>query len=106
MKDVNNYSGKTDNERIEAAIRDRGDNTVVIRRRVSDVEPERDWWLLDRAVLLPGGTTVILEDCRIKLSDHCRDNFFRSANCGLGIAEIEPLSLWSLISFMEKSWGR
>lgn len=92
MKDVNNYSGQTDNERIEAAIRDRSGNTVVIRRRVSDVEPERDWWLLDRAILLPGGTTVILENCRIKLSDRCRDNFFRSANCGLGIAEIEPLS--------------
>ena len=92
MKDVNQYSGQTDNERIEAAIRDRGDNVVVIRRRVSEVEPERDWWLLDRAVLLPGGTTVILEDCRLKLSDRCRDNFFRSANCGLGIAEIEPLS--------------
>ena len=34
----------------------------------------------------------MLQSCRIKLSDACRDNFFRSANCGIGIEEILPLS--------------
>lgn len=81
MKDVNDYSGRSDNERIEAAIRDRSSQTVLLPRRVSDVEPERDWWRLDRAILLPSNTTVILQDCKLKLSDTCRDNFFRSANC-------------------------
>ncbi len=92
MKTVNDYPGLTDNERIETAIREREGNTIVIPQRKSAIEPERDWWLLDRAILLPADTTVILENCRIKLSDNCRDNFFRSANCGLGIEEPEPLS--------------
>ena len=92
MKNVNDYPGNTDNERIEAAIRDRRGGAVVIPPRVSEREPERDWWRLDRAVLLPGDTTVILENCRIKLSDSCRDNFFRSANCGVGMRDPEPIS--------------
>lgn len=92
MKNVNDYAGATDNERIEAAIRDRGGEAVVIPPRKSSVEPERHWWRLDRAILLPSDTTVILENCRIKLSDVCRDNFFRSANCGLGIEEPERLA--------------
>ncbi|MBP5640617.1 MAG: hypothetical protein J6X55_14125 [Victivallales bacterium] len=90
MKTVNDYPGLTDNERIEAAIRERESNTVVIPQRISDIEPERTWWLLDRAILLPSNTTVILQNCKIKLSDKCRDNFFRSANCGYGIKNIEP----------------
>jgi len=89
MRTVNDFSGLTDNERIEAAIRERESNTVIIPQRHSDIAPERTWWLLDRAILLPSDTTVILQDCKIKLSDRCRDNFFRSANCGLGIEEPE-----------------
>ncbi len=92
MKTVNDYPGLTDNERIETAIREREGGIIVIPQRKSEIEPERDWWLLDRAILLPADTTVILENCRIKLSDNCRDNFFRSANCGLGIEEPEPMS--------------
>lgn len=83
---ANNFTGATDNDIIEAAISGRGaDGIVVIEPRVSETEPERDLWLLDRAVLLPENTTVILRGCTIKLSDHCRDNFFRTANCGIGI---------------------
>lgn len=90
VKTANDYGGKTDDERLEAAIRERNGNIVVIPRRISDIEPERTWWLLDRAILLPSNTTVVLQDCKIKLSDRCRDNFFRSANCGLGIVDPEP----------------
>ena len=91
MRTVNDFSGKTDNERIEEAIRNRNGDIVVIPPRVSDIEPERDWWLLDRAILLPENTTILLQNCRIKLSDKCRDNFFRSANCGLGIENPEMI---------------
>ena len=86
MVNVNDFQGENDNEIIECAIRERGaDGIVVIPPRSSHLEPARDWWSLDRAILLPTNTTVILRNCKLKLSDRCRDNFFRTANCGLGI---------------------
>ena len=88
MINVNNYQGITDSEVLEKAINDRGaDGIVIIPPRDSEIDPERDYWLLDRAILIPANTTVVLQNCTIKLSDRCRDNFFRSANCGLGIAD-------------------
>jgi len=48
-------------------------------------------WLLDSAILLPSNVTLVLDNCNLKLSDKCRDNFIRSANCGMGLADIEPL---------------
>ena len=68
---VNDFQG-TDNEKIEQAIAARGlEGTVVL-------EPKKDGtpWLLDRAILLPENTTFIVRNCKIKLSDKCRDNFF------------------------------
>ena len=93
MSNVNHFCGLTDSDILENAIRNRtADGVVVISKRESDIEPERDYWLLDRAILLPENTTVILKNCKLKLSDRCRDNFFRSANCGLGIAFPEKIS--------------
>lgn len=90
---ANDFWGHTDSEILNAAIENRGsDGLVIIEPRKSAHEPDRSWWLLDHAVLLPSNTTVILRNCKLKLSDQCRDNFFRSANCGLGIEENEPLS--------------
>ena len=83
---ANDFKGKNDSEIINNAIRHRtGDGIVVIGERLSDIEPERTFWLLDEAILMPENTTVILRNCKLKLSDRCRDNFFRSANCGIGI---------------------
>ncbi len=83
---VNDFKGLTDNDVIEKALSNRtADGIVVIPPRISDIEPQRRMWLLDRAILIPEDTTVILQNCTIKLSDSCRDNFFRSANCGFGI---------------------
>lgn len=48
-------------------------------------------WLIDKAILLPSNIELELNNCKIKLSDQCRDNFIRSANSGLGIANIQPL---------------
>ncbi len=48
-------------------------------------------WLIDKAILLPGNAVLELDNCTIKLSDHCRDNFIRSANAGLGISDVKPL---------------
>ena len=92
MINANDFKGMSDNDAIERAIINRGsDGVVVISERKSNTEPDRKYWLLDRAILLPADTTVILDNVTVKLSDKCRDNFFRSANCGLGITENEPL---------------
>ena len=89
---ANDFLRETDSDTLQAAVDGRGrDGIVVIGPRVSDIDSERDYWMLDRAVLLPSNTVIIIENCKIKLSDLCRDNFLRSANCGLGIKENEPI---------------
>lgn len=86
MINVNDFCCSTDSETLENAIVNRtSDGVVVIPPRVSDIESERAYWLIDRAILIPKNTTIVLQNCKIKLSDKCRDNFFRSANCGMGI---------------------
>ena len=88
MVNANDFHGGTDSEVLERAVAGRGaDGIVVIPPRESDFEPERREWLIDRAVLIPENTTVILQNCTVKLSDRCRDNFFRTANCGIGIED-------------------
>ncbi|MBQ1223188.1 MAG: hypothetical protein IIX84_02780 [Oscillospiraceae bacterium] len=92
MVNVNDFRGTCDNDVIEQAIAARGvDGIVVMPPRVSEIESERNYWLLDRAILLPENTTVVLQSCKIKLSDRCRDNFFRTANCGFGFPDPEPI---------------
>ncbi|MBQ8510290.1 MAG: hypothetical protein IJ493_10330 [Clostridia bacterium] len=92
MINVNDFKGITDSDTIESALNHlQPDGILLIPPRISDIEPERRHWLLDRAVLLPANTTVILQNCTVQLSDLCRDNFFRSANCGLGIEDPEKI---------------
>jgi hypothetical protein len=81
-------------ERINQALRAAAGTgrRVVIPRWNRSGEGERDLWLLDSAILVPGDTVLELDNCRLKLSDRCRDNLIRSANCGLGISDIQPLS--------------
>ena len=74
------FSG-SDSERLNRAAARAAELQVPVRIGKRCCGDGRDWWLLDSAILLPSNTTVILENCRIKLSDRCRDNFFRSANC-------------------------
>ena len=40
----------------------------------------RTGWMISRAILLPGGTTVILDGCRLTMATGVYENFFRSAN--------------------------
>lgn len=88
MVNANLFRGNTDSDVLENAILNKeADGIVLIPPRVSDVEPDRSYWLIDRAILLPENTTVILQNCKIKLSDRCRDNFFRTANCGFGFPD-------------------
>lgn len=83
----------SDTERINQAIRAAATakTRVVVPRRNQSADGERDIWLLDSAILLQSNTTLELDNCHIKLSDRCRDNMIRSANCGLGITKIQPM---------------
>jgi len=79
----NDFTG-TDSERIAKAVNKAAATTGIVEipkknRKGGNI------WLIDYAILLPSNITVILDNATIKLSDKCRDNFFRSANCGLGI---------------------
>ena len=88
---ANDFKGKNDSEILNNAIKNRqADGIVVISPR--QVDDTRNYWLLDNAILLPENTTVVLQNVKIKLSDNCRDNFFRTANCGLGIEDVSPIS--------------
>ena len=92
MVNVNDFVRSTDNETLELAIASRGaDGIVCIPPRKSNVDPERDYWLLDRAILLPSNTTIVMQNSTIKLSDACRDNFFRTANCLFGVDSCDPV---------------
>lgn len=89
----NDFEG-SDSERINHAViaaAATGQRTVIPRINRAKDGP-REVWLIDTAILVQSGTTLELENCHIKLSDRCRDNFIRSGNCGLGIADIAPMS--------------
>jgi len=71
----------SDSDAIEAALAALdADRVLVLPKRVADTAPKRDWWLIDRAILLPDNCTLVIDDCTVQLSDACRDNFIRSAN--------------------------
>ena len=59
----NRFKG-SDSERIAAAIADspRFGGLVKIPSRVPDEEADRDYWLIDSAIIVPGNTTVIFEN--------------------------------------------
>ncbi len=88
----NEFEG-TDVERINQAIEAAAAAgcRAVIPRINARGGKRHGLWLLDSAILVRGNTTLDLEGCHIKLSDRCRDNFIRSANCGLGITDIKPM---------------
>ncbi|MDO4425470.1 MAG: hypothetical protein Q4D17_06885 [Planctomycetia bacterium] len=71
--DPNYYSG-TDSERIVQAVAASAKMGGVVRipARVPDEKSPRTFWLIDSAILLPANTTLIIENCVIKLSNLCR----------------------------------
>ncbi len=88
----NDFAG-SDVERINQALQAAAGTgrRVVIPRRNLGADGAQDVWLLDSAILVPGDSLVELVNCHLKLADRCRDNMIRSANCGRGITEIEPI---------------
>jgi hypothetical protein len=88
----NEFSG-TDIERINRAVAMAAQThrRVVVPRLNHAADGDREIWLLDAAILVPSNTVLELDNCHIKLSDRCRDNIIRSANCGIGITDIPPV---------------
>jgi hypothetical protein len=70
---------------------------VVIPRINETQDDETDIWMLDSAILVRENTFLELNNCHIRLSDQCRDNMIRSANCGLDITEVEQIRNISII---------
>lgn len=87
----NMYKTGTQSERIQRAINDAKKTTGKVVIPKYDAITKTSVWLIDKAILLPGDFELELSNCKIKLSDKCRDNFIRSANTGLGIKDIKPL---------------
>lgn len=87
----NNYKTGTQSERIQKAINDAKKTTGIVVIPRYDAVKKTDVWLIDEAILLPSGFELELNNCKIKLSDQCRDNFIRSANSGLGITTVASL---------------
>lgn len=87
----NMYKKGTQVERIQRAIDEAVATTGKVVIPKSDLVENTNVWLIDKAILLPANIELELNNCKIKLSDKCRDNFIRSANSGLGISDILPL---------------
>lgn len=87
----NNYKTGTQSERIQKAINDAKKTTGIVVIPRYDAVKKTDVWLIDEAILLPSDFELELNNCKIKLSDQCRDNFIRSANSGLGITTVASL---------------
>ena len=99
MQNTPNRFFGSDSERIAQAVAAAAECGGIVRipPRTPDAESDRTFWLLDEAILIPGNTTLYLDNCVLKLSDRCRDNFIRSANAGPGIEKPEPMENIHLI---------
>ncbi|MBQ7651856.1 MAG: hypothetical protein IJS15_12905 [Victivallales bacterium] len=86
MKTALDFTG-SDSDRIQAAVECANNNNG---NAIVPAKPDGSPWLLDRAILLPSHTTLVLQGCHLKLSDRCRDNFIRTANCGMNIVSNIP----------------
>ncbi|QIH35566.1 glycosyl hydrolase family 28 protein [Sphingobacterium sp. DR205] len=87
----NKYKTGSQSERIQKAIKEAKNTTGKVVIPKYDAVAKKSVWLIDQAILLPSDFELELNNCTIKLSDKCRDNFIRSANAGLTIKDIVPL---------------
>lgn len=92
LNNPNAYPAGSDSERIELALDYALKNSLPLEITARQSDDGRNFWLLDHAILLPENSELRLIDCKLKLSDLCRDNFIRSANCGIDIDSIKPIS--------------
>lgn len=90
---VSQYAGKfnSDSDAIDHCLslfEEGQENTLVFSDKT---------WMIDRAILIPSNTTVIIDDCMIKQKDETFDNIFRGTNVEFGddpcfATKISPIS--------------
>jgi hypothetical protein len=85
----NDFTRGTQTERITAAIRFAVENRGKLVIPAIDKVSGSDMWLIDSAIMLPSDFTLVLDNCKIKMSDRSRDNFIRTANLKVGESKIE-----------------
>jgi len=93
--DPNDFVG-ADHARIQQAVdASAGTGKYVLIQDKTEIDPI---WLINEAIKLPSNVEIVISG-KIKLSDLCRDNIFRSANCGVGITTVmeNPLKNISII---------
>lgn len=81
----NDFKG-SDTERIQKAVNAAAKTTgsVTIPRENSNGTAI---WMIDEAIRVPSGVTILIDNATLQLSDSCRDNMFRSDNVGVGITD-------------------
>jgi hypothetical protein len=85
----NDFTQGTQTERIAAAVWFAAKNRGKLVIPAIDKVRGSDVWLLDSAILLPSDFTLVLDNCKIKMSDRSRDNFIRTANLKVGEPKIK-----------------
>ena len=74
------YAGANGRAKIQAAIDDRtGDGHVTVYVPASGPD-EHAVWLLDRALVLPSNTILLLDGATLLLKENANDNVIRNAN--------------------------
>lgn len=100
----NDFRG-TDSERIEKAIAAAmADGSHRIHVPAENKGRGENVWLIDRAIILPSGFSLILDGATIELAPGVRDNLIRNAAAGVADAEsdraIEVLGLGTVPSVL------
>lgn len=86
----NDFQG-SDSERIALALKAAQEQNGTVRIVARNATDGRAFWLIDEAILVFDNMTLMIDNCTIQLSDQARDNFIRSANCGVGITDVKPM---------------
>jgi polygalacturonase len=85
----NDFGNGSQTSRIAAAIEyAKNDCRKVVIPSIDRVTNAKIW-MIDSAIMLPSDFTLVLDNCTVKLSDRCRDNFIRTANLQVGQSTFE-----------------
>jgi hypothetical protein len=85
----NDFENGSQTSRIAAAIEYAGNRGRKVVIPAIDRVTNTGVWKIDSAILLPSDFTLVLDNCTLKLSDLCRDNFIRTANLKVGQPSLE-----------------